>query len=148
MILRWFKVEVISCSESFPMIGHMSNSGEKRESYYYFTKNWRNWRQKTQVRPHLSRTRFFPVLLSGGINRCPNYVNIVFFIIIHKLEREKAIEGVLECFFVIFLEYSSIPSAGSWFFSQFLGFHLKVLVCSFLLYYLIFYYCLILFLDW
>ena len=39
---------------------------------------------------------------------------------------------------VIFLERSSIPSAYLWFFSQFLGFHVKVLVCSFLLCYYLF----------
>ena len=32
-------MEVIACFESFPMIGHMSNSGEKREIYDGFTKN-------------------------------------------------------------------------------------------------------------
>ena len=34
--------------------------------------------------------------------------------------------------FVISIKHSSIPSADSWFFSQFLGFHVKSFWCSFL----------------
>ena len=93
------------------------------------------------------RVLSFFLSFNEGININPNYVYSLFFIFKHILEREKAIERVLGVLFVIFLEYSSIPSADSWFFSQFLGFHVKFLVCSFLLSYLIFYYCLLLFLD-
>ena len=162
MILRWFKLEVISCSESFPTIGHMSNSGEKRESYDYFTKNWRNcfvspgqvgrispgqfqsgaqavlekWNPARAVRRLVRKTRFW----CESINKSPNtsFIESPRFIIHHysHIRERKGNRESSWSAFVIFLEYSSIPSAYSWFFSQFLGFHVKVLVCSFLLCYL------------
>ena len=150
MILGWFKLEVIACSESFPTIGHMPNFAEKQEYYGYFNEG-RDFRpigsgegarsgpQRNQQRTVLSIARSGETLIttraclhpagsrellgvgfkrpiwSGGavfwcgsfrkrdfqkksINRCLNTPFIVLFIIIHKLEREKAIERVLERF--------------------------------------------------
>ena len=168
MILRWLKLEVIACFESFPTIAHMPNSAENQESYDWFTfrpiesgEGARSGPQRNlaaaclKARPmasgHLARsggttnydtgdrcpigpgTEFMlalsvrsggsrltgsggsrstgsgggalcavlilkRVFLEGGIHRCPNTPFIVFFIIIHRLEGEKAIERVLERF--------------------------------------------------
>ena len=147
-------MEVIACSESFPMIGHMPNSDKKRRSYGCFKSRpiglgegarsgpqrftWQRvfvahpigrqaelrhgrllpdrsrGQNSSSVKRPIGRVspdligRVSPDLIGrglfwavfdpktrfsrGGTYRCPNTPFIVLFIIIHILEREKAID--------------------------------------------------------
>ena len=56
---------------------------------------------------------------------CALIASLMYSSSLNTYLREKKLQREFLSAFVIFLEHSLIPSADSWFFSQFLGFHVK-----------------------